>query len=82
VVLTAQGVQDALENAVTNGKLFRHDAEELARGLLETGRRQSQQLIADVEDALGIPASVSRAEDAVDRVHRAAERARRRAGIG
>ena len=50
-MLSAQGIQEALDNAVERGRMLRKDAEELGRGLLEAGRRQKS-LMADLEQLL------------------------------
>lgn len=87
VMLTAQRVQEAMDDAVRRGKMTRRDAEELARGLVDTGRRQSFDLIADIEQLLGrskdeVTSASSLVRDKTDRVLREVERVRRTAGIG
>jgi polyhydroxyalkanoate synthesis regulator phasin len=84
VVLTAQRIQEALDDAVTRGRMTRRDAEDLAKGLLDAGRRQTQDLLADVEQLLGRSRTevVSRASQSGDRVLREVDRVRRGAGVG
>lgn len=88
VMLTAQRVQEAMDDAVRRGKMTRRDAEELARGLVDSGRRQSFDLIADIEQLLGrsrdeVTSASSLVRDkTADRVLREVERVRRTAGIG
>jgi hypothetical protein len=52
-VLTTQGIQETLDQAVANGRMLRRDAEDVTRGLLEVGRRQTQLVVADIEQLLG-----------------------------
>lgn len=52
VVLTAQRVQEAMDDAVSRGRLTRDDAEQLVQGLVSTGRQQAHDLIAEVEGLL------------------------------
>jgi polyhydroxyalkanoate synthesis regulator phasin len=84
VVLTAQRIQEALDDAVKRGRMTRRDAEDLAKGLLDAGRRQTQDLLADVEQLLGRSRTevVSRASQSGDRVLREVDRVRRGAGVG
>ena len=84
VVLTAQRIQEALDDAVERGRMTRRDAEDLAKGLLDAGRRQTQDLLADVEQLLGRSRTevVSRASQSGDRVLREVDRVRRGAGVG
>ena len=87
VMLTAQRVQEAMDDAVRRGKLTRRDAEELARGLMDTGRRQSFDLLAEVEQVLGrsksdLGTASSLVREGTDRVLREVERVRRTAGVG
>jgi polyhydroxyalkanoate synthesis regulator phasin len=84
VVLTAQRIQEALDDAVQRGRMTRRDAEDLAKGLVDAGRRQTQDLLADVEQLLGRSRTevVSRASSSSDRVLREVDRVRRGAGVG
>lgn len=50
VVLTAQRVQEAMDDAVARGRLTRDDAEQLVQGLVTTGRQQAFDLMAEVEN--------------------------------
>lgn len=49
VVLTAQRVQDAMDDAVSRGRLTRDDAEQIVQGLVSTGRRQAQDVLGELE---------------------------------
>jgi polyhydroxyalkanoate synthesis regulator phasin len=87
VMLTAQRVQEAMDDAVRRGKMTRRDAEELARGLVDTGRRQSFDLLAEIEQLLGrsrtdLTSASSLVRDKTDRVLREVDRVRRTAGVG
>jgi hypothetical protein len=52
-VLSTQGIQETLDQAVANGRMLRRDAEDVTRGLVEAGRRQTQLVVADIEQLLG-----------------------------
>jgi polyhydroxyalkanoate synthesis regulator phasin len=87
VMLTAQRVQEAMDDAVRRGKMTRHDAEEIARGLVDNGRRQSLDLIAEIEQLFGrgrhdLESASTRVRDKTDRVLREVDRVRRQAGVG
>jgi hypothetical protein len=53
VVLTTDRIQATLDDAVQRGRMTRDDAEELARTLVESGRRQTQELLSDLESLVG-----------------------------
>ncbi len=95
VVLTADRLQETMEDAVKRGRLTRADAEDLFTRLVTSGRKQTEDLIGEL-DAL---AGRSRSEIATagrrvrtqarraagpsgDRVLREVDRARRAVGIG
>ncbi|MCW2996773.1 MAG: plectin [Solirubrobacterales bacterium] len=87
VMLTAQRVQEAMDDAVRRGKMTRRDAEEIARGLVDNGRRQSLDVIAEVEQLFGrgrsdLEAASNLVRDKTDRVLREVDRVRRGAGVG
>lgn len=87
VMLTAQRVQEAMDDAVRRGKMTRRDAEELARGLMDTGRRQSFDLVAEVEQLLersksDLGTASNLVREGTDRVLREVDRVRRTAGVG
>jgi polyhydroxyalkanoate synthesis regulator phasin len=77
VVLTRDRVQGALDEAVERGRLTRQDASDLASELLARGRRQTDELVAELEGVLGRSLGAP-----ADRVIREVDRARRAAGIG
>jgi polyhydroxyalkanoate synthesis regulator phasin len=77
VVLTRDRVQGALDEAVERGRMTRQDASDLAAELLARGRRQTDDLVAELEGVLGRSLGAP-----ADRVIREVDRARRVAGIG
>lgn len=52
VVLTAERVQESLDDAVKRGRLLPHDAEELTQRLVTAGRRHAEELRAEFEARL------------------------------
>ncbi len=91
VVLTAQRLQESVDEAVARGRMTRRDAEELATGLLSAGRQQTADLLADLEQLLGRGRSDLTSARAItkgavkgssDRVLREVDKARRAAGLG
>ena len=96
VMLPVERMQDALDDAVRRGRMTRDDAEELARNLMAAGRKQTEDLLIDVEQLLGrrlgSDSSAKQApgaargkrggSDQTDKVLRQVDRARRAAGIG
>jgi hypothetical protein len=80
IVLTRERISETLDDAVTRGRMTRADAEELTATLVGAGRRQTQDLLADLEQLLG--RGGNRASEATDRIVRRVDRARRAAGIG
>jgi hypothetical protein len=80
VVLTRERINETLEDAVRRGRLTRDDAEELAASLVGIGRRQAQDLLADIETLLG--SGRKRTAERTDAIVRQVDRARRAAGLG
>ena len=77
VVLTRDRVQGALDDAVERGRITRQDASDLASELLSRGRRQTDDLVSELEGLLGRSIGAP-----ADRVVREVDRARRAAGLG
>jgi hypothetical protein len=77
VVLTRDRVQGALDEAVERGRMTRQDASDLAAELIARGRRQTDDLVSELEGLLGRSLGAP-----TDRVIREVDRARRAAGIG
>jgi polyhydroxyalkanoate synthesis regulator phasin len=89
VVLSRERIQETLDEAAERGRLTRTDANRLANLLVQRGRQQTDELLADVEHLLGrgrrqldTAALRARRSDSVDRLMRGADRARRRVGVG
>jgi polyhydroxyalkanoate synthesis regulator phasin len=97
IVITADRLQETVDEAVKRGRMTRDDAEELVASLVQIGRLQTQDAIAELESVVGRSASqtrrlartrVSRVAAAArhapgtDRALRAVDRARRAAGLG
>jgi polyhydroxyalkanoate synthesis regulator phasin len=80
VVLTRERINETLEDAVRRGRMTRDDAEDLAASLMGIGRRQAQDLIADVDALLG--SSRRRTAESTDAIVRQVDKARRAAGLG
>ncbi|MFL5844619.1 MAG: hypothetical protein ACJ762_08000 [Solirubrobacteraceae bacterium] len=80
VLLTRERINETLEDAVRRGRMTRDDAEELAASLMGIGRRQAQDLLADVDTLLG--SSRRRTAESTDAIVRQVDKARRAAGLG
>lgn len=79
IVLTRERMNETLDDAVRRGRLTRVDAEELGASLVGVGRRQAQDLLADVEALLGLR---RRRAAGTDALVRQVDKARRAAGLG
>jgi polyhydroxyalkanoate synthesis regulator phasin len=77
-LLPARLIQETLDDAVARGRMTREDATELAGRLLDVGRRQTGQLIEEIEGALKSASS----DDLRARLQREVERLRRAIGVG
>src|SRR4051794_10420003 len=64
VMLPTDLVRDALDDAVRRGRMTRADAEELAQSLIAAGRRQTADVLADLEQILGRPRRATQNHDA------------------
>jgi polyhydroxyalkanoate synthesis regulator phasin len=49
IVLTGERLQEAIDDSVRRGRITRDDAEDLAQSLIDIGRKQSQELMAELE---------------------------------
>jgi hypothetical protein len=77
VMLTGDRIQEVVDDAVKRGRMTRSDAEDLVQRLITLGRKQTEDLIGDVEQLLGRGATTGG-----DRVLRHVDKARRAVGIG
>ncbi len=95
VMLTRDRIEETVDEAVSRGSMTRDAAQDLIAGLLERGRRQTTDVLSDLEQLLGrgrndvaararkqVGDATSRARDAGDQVLVQADRARRVAGVG
>jgi polyhydroxyalkanoate synthesis regulator phasin len=74
MVLTRERVQAAVDDAVERGRMTRKDATELVSALVAIGRRQTEELLADLERYVVDPST--------DLMRREVDRARIAAGLG
>ncbi len=90
VVLSRERIQETLDEAAERGRLTRSDATELGLQLVQRGRQQTEELLADIERLLGrgrqhLDAGTRNARlgEPLDRLARGASLARRKvAGQG
>ncbi len=85
VMLTRDRIEETVEEAVTRGSMTRDAAQDLIAGLVDRGRRQTSDVLGDLEQLLGKGRGVDvagRARQAGDQVLAQADRARRVAGVG
>jgi hypothetical protein len=96
VMLTRDRIEETVEEAVSRGSMTRDAAQDLIAGLVERGRRQTSDVLSDLEQLLGrgrgtdvaararrqVGDATARARDAGDQVFVQADRARRVAGVG
>ena len=97
VMLTRERIEETVEDAVSRGSMTRDAAQDLIAGLVERGRRQTTDVLGDLEQLLGrsrgsesvaararkqVGDATSRARDAGDQVLGQVDRARRVAGVG
>jgi len=96
VMLTRDRIEETVEEAVSRGSMTRDAAQDLISGLVERGRRQTTDVLGDLEQLLGrgrggdvaararrqVGDATARAREAGDQVLVQADRARRVAGVG
>ena len=73
VMLTRERIEDALNDAVSRGRVTADDAQDLVASLIERGRRQTNDVLGEIEDLVA---------DKADKARAGADRARRAAGMG
>ena len=74
VMLTRERIEDALNDAVSRGRVTADDAQDLVASLIERGRRQTNDVFGELEDLVSTKADKARAK--------ATDKARRAAGMG
>ncbi len=72
VMLTRERIEDALNDAVSRGRVTADDAQDLVTSLIERGRRQTNDVLGELEDMVSTKADMARAK---------ADKARRAAGM-
>jgi polyhydroxyalkanoate synthesis regulator phasin len=84
VVVTRDRLQEALDDAVKRGRMTPSDANDLLVEILRRGRKQTEDVIADVEQLLGRSRGQldTARRRAGDRALREVDRVRRAAGVG
>lgn len=73
VMLTRERIEDALNDAVSRGRVTADDAQDLVASLIERGRRQTSDVLGELEDLVSHKADRARAKT---------DKARRAAGMG
>ena len=73
VMLTRERIEDALNDAVSRGRVTADDAQDLVTSLIERGRRQTSDVLGELEDLVSHKADRARAKT---------DKARRAAGVG
>jgi polyhydroxyalkanoate synthesis regulator phasin len=89
LILSHERIQETLDEAAARGRVTRTDANELAAQLVQRGRQQTDELLADLDRLLGLgrqqldtATARARRSEPVDRLVSGADRARRRVGVG
>jgi polyhydroxyalkanoate synthesis regulator phasin len=87
VVLTRDRIQQTLDEAAERGRVTRTDANMLVSELVRRGRRQTDGVLAEIEqlldrgrDQIGLVTRRARQSGSVEKIVRGADRARRSAG--
>jgi hypothetical protein len=83
LLLTTDRIQAAMDDAVQRGRMTRDDAEDLVASLVDSGRRQTEEMLRDLEGLIGRSLDVAggASRRAGDRFLREGDRARRVAGL-
>jgi polyhydroxyalkanoate synthesis regulator phasin len=83
LLLTTDRIQAAMDDAVQRGRMTRDDAEDLVASLVETWRRQTEEMLRDLEGLVGRSRDIAggASRKASDRLLREGDRARRVAGF-
>jgi polyhydroxyalkanoate synthesis regulator phasin len=62
VMLTRERIEDALNDAVSRGRVTADDAQDLVTSLIERGRRQTSDVLGELEDLVSHKADRARAK--------------------
>jgi polyhydroxyalkanoate synthesis regulator phasin len=81
MMLTRERILETFEEAVKRGRITRSDANDLAAEIVRRGRKQTEDILAELLGERGRELRKS-ADKATDRVLREVDRARRATGIG
>jgi polyhydroxyalkanoate synthesis regulator phasin len=73
VMLTRERIEDALNDAVSRGRVTADDAQDLVANIIERGRRQTSDVLGELEDLVSHKADRARAK--TDKARRATGRA-------
>lgn len=93
VVITAERLQEAMDDAVRRGKVTADDAQDIVTRVVNSGRQQTRDLLDEIEqlltrgrdtieDTARTAADRARKAPGTDRVLKEVDRARRAAGLG
>jgi hypothetical protein len=91
VVVTGDRVQEAVDDAVKRGRMTRKDAEDFVASLVAAGRKQTEELLAELDSLLDRgretaeetkAGAAARRPPGTDKVLQQVDRARRAAGLG
>lgn len=86
VVLTGDRLQETLDDAVRRGRMTRDDADRLLQNLLSAGRRQTQDIVTEIEQLLERSRdnmkSAARKTPGGDKAMQQVDRVRRASGVG
>lgn len=97
LVLTGDRLQETMDEAVRRGRMTRDDADRLVQSLVSSGRRQTQDVVADIEalmersrdetrkrtkQSVKTVTSAARRPPGTDKALQQVDRVRRAAGVG
>jgi hypothetical protein len=80
VMVSRDRIQSVVDDAVDRGRMTRADANRMVQSIIDLGRKQTEDVLADLERLLG--QGVGQATSAADAVLRVGDRARRTVGVG
>jgi polyhydroxyalkanoate synthesis regulator phasin len=77
LTLPVDRLQEAADDAVRRGRMTRRDAEELVASLVSAGRSQTEAIVSDIEQLLGVGAARSRVRRGGEAVLRSVDQVRK-----